>query len=376
MFVLALILLFFLVRPMITILLSSTILSYIAFPLYTKINKKIPYKSLSIILSLFIIVIIVLIPFAFLAFEVTQQGSALYSSLSNNIAKGQLFGIGCTSANSTLCSVINHIEKFSLDRLSAFGFNTQLQKLLPILEEKIATFILTIPIIIAEIILALVMSFFILKDWENILKKIENILPMRKKTTKRLITEFGDITHTVVYAQLFVAFVQGVLGTIGFYIFGVPLPIILGLVMAFAALIPTIGTAILWVPISLFMVISGYLSHDYGLMYRGIGLFFYCLVIIGTIDSILLAKIVHSKTKTKVSQIVVIIGVIGGATMFGVPGIFIGPILLPLLLTYFETFKQRHDKIEKFHKPEKPKITVPIISKVFTSLKQRMIKEK
>jgi predicted PurR-regulated permease PerM len=74
---------------------------------------------------------------------------------------------------------------------------------------------------------------------------------------------------------------------------------------------------------------------------KGIALFFYGLLIISTIDNILLAKIVHAKAK--VNQIIVMIGVIGGAIMFGFAGIFIGPILLPLLLTYFETFKERFD---------------------------------
>jgi P-type Ca2+ transporter type 2C len=63
------------------------------------------------------------------------------------------------------------------------------------------------------------------------------------------------------------------------------------------------------------------------------------MFIISTIDNILLAKIV--KAKSNVSPIIVIIGVIGGASMFGIIGIFIGPILLPLLITYFETFKDR-----------------------------------
>jgi predicted PurR-regulated permease PerM len=162
---------------------------------------------------------------------------------------------------------------------------------------------------------------------------------MRAKTEKRIIYEFGTIAHTVIYAQLFVALIQGIIGTIGFFIFGVPLPILLGVVLAFCALIPHIGTALIWLPISIFMILSGYLSHDYWLLSRGIGLFLYGMLIISTVDNILLARIVH--TKAKVNQIIVIIGVIGGAAMFGIVGIFIGPILLPLLLTYFETFKER-----------------------------------
>ena len=53
---------------------------------------------------------------------------------------------------------------------------------------------------------------------------------------------------------------------------------------------------------------------------------------------ILLAKIV--KAKANVSPIIVILGVIGGVNVFGIIGIFIGPILLPLLITYFKTFKE------------------------------------
>jgi len=340
-FILALLLLFFLVRPMITIILSSILLAYVSFPLYKRISKKISHKFFSISLSLLIVIIIILIPFTFLAFEVTQQGYYFYNSLSDKIAKGALFGFGCTSTGSKVCLLLNQAEKFSADRLSAFGFNTQLQKLIPVLEEKITAFILSIPLIIAEIILTITLAYFILKEWKSILVRTFNLLPMRKKTIKRLIAEFGDITYTVVYAQLFVAAIQGVVGTIGYYIFGVPFPVILGILTAFCTLIPTAGTALIWIPASLFLVLSGYFSHNYWTLYMGIGLFLYSFFIINLIDNLLLMRIVHTHTKAQVSQIFVIIGVIGGAAMFGIMGIFLGPIMLPLIITYFETFKER-----------------------------------
>jgi len=338
-FVLALFLLFMLIRPMLTILLGSIILTYISFPIYKRIRKKMRNKSVSAILSLVIVVIIILIPFSFLAFGITKEGYSFYNSLSSNMAKGALFGFGCTSAESKLCLILNQAEKFSKERLSTFGFDKQLQKLLPVLEEKITQFILSIPIMIAKIFLTLVITFYILKDWENLLREIIGILPMRTKTKNRLIEEFGNITHTVIYAQLFVALVQGVVATVGFYIFGVPFPLLLGLITAFCALIPAIGTAIVWMPASLFLILSGYFSHNYLTLGKGIALFLYGALIISTIDNILLAKIVHEKAK--VNQILVIVGVIGGASLFGFVGIFIGPILLPLLITYFETFKER-----------------------------------
>ena len=340
-FILALFLLFKLVQPMITIILGSILLAYISFPLYKRIVKRIPNKFISISLSLFIIAIIILIPFALLTFEVTQQGYIFYNSLSSKVAKGALFGFGCVSADSRVCALLNQAEKFSSERLAAFGFDKQLQKLQPILEEKIAAFILDIPIMIAECFLALAIAYFIIKDWENILKQLIDIIPMRTKTINRLIKEFRDITYTVVYAQLFVAVIQGIVATIGYYIFGVPFPIILGILTAFCTLIPTAGTAIIWIPASLFLILSGYYSHNYWTLYNGIGLLLYSFFIINIIDNLLLIRLVHTHTKVKVSQIIIIIGVIGGASLFGIVGIFIGPILLPLLITYFQTFKER-----------------------------------
>lgn len=338
-FILALVLLFKLIQPMITILLGSILISYISFPLFKRISKNIPNKSISIVLSLFIVMIIILIPFSFLAFEFSRQGYYFYESLSNNIAKGAVFGFGCVSEDSKLCSLLNRFESFSREQLSTFGIDKQLQKLLLIFEEKVANLFLKMSIFMAEIFLTLVISYFIMKDWKAILKKIVDLLPMRTKTKNRLVKEFGNIANTVIYAQLFVALVQGIIATIGFAVFGVPFPIILGVVTAFCALIPAIGTVIVWLPASLFLIISGYFSQDYWLLAKGIGLFLYGMMIISTIDNFLLAKIVHSKAK--VNQILVIVGVIGGVSLFGIVGIFIGPILLPLLVTYFETFKER-----------------------------------
>jgi predicted PurR-regulated permease PerM len=338
-FILALILLFALIKPMITIILSSVLIAYISFPLYKRISKKISRKFISITLSLFIVFIIIMIPFSFLAYEVTQQGYTFYNSLSNKIVKGEVFGFGCISADSKVCLLLNQAEKFSSERLSKFGVDKQMQKLLPILEEKITTFILSIPLMIAQIFITFVLAYFILKDWENILKQIIYIIPLRTKTTNRLVKEFGNVTHTVIYAQLFVALIQGAVATIGFYIFGVPFPVILGILTAFCTLIPTAGTAIIWLPASLYLILSGSYSHNYWILYKGIGLLLYSFFIINLIDNLLLAKIVHEKAK--VSQISIIIGVVGGAVMFGIMGIFIGPILLPLLITYFETFKER-----------------------------------
>jgi predicted PurR-regulated permease PerM len=76
------------------------------YPLYKRIKKRISHQSISIILTIVVIVIVLLLPFSYVVFEGTKQSFEFYNSLSGNIAKGALFSIGCTSADSTICSLI------------------------------------------------------------------------------------------------------------------------------------------------------------------------------------------------------------------------------------------------------------------------------
>jgi len=340
-FLFALFLFFKIIEPMITIFLTSILITYMFYPLYKKVRKRISNQFLSIILTILVIVIVLLIPFSYVVVEVTQQSFEFYNSLSGNIEKGALFGIGCTSANSKFCSVINNVEKFSAQSLSKIGFDKQLQKILPRLEEILTNYLIEIPLAILDVGFILFISYFLFEDGEKIVQKIVGWLPIRKKTIQKLMDQFETVTYAVVYGQLFVALAQGVAAVIGYYVFGVPLPIFLAVLTTFFALIPAVGTTIIWVPASFYLVLSGYLTQDYNTIAQGIGLFVYGVLVISTIDNILRVKIMEAKAD--VHPLLVIAGVIGGVNLFGVIGLFLGPILLPLLMTYFETFRERFE---------------------------------
>ena len=338
-FALAVFLFFKIVEPLITIFLASVIITYVSFPLYERLRKRVPNNFLSIMLTIVVIALILLLPFSYITFKITQQTFEFYKSFSGNIAKGTLLGFTCEQVDSKACLIVNSMERFSATRLSELGFDKYLQKGLSRLIDTTTNYLVRIPQAILGTGLALFISYFLFRDGEKILKKVINWLPFRKKTVNRLIRQFQKITYTIVFAQLFVALAQGVIGMLGFYIFGLPLPIFWGVITAFFALIPTVGTAIIWVPASLFLALSGYLTQDYIMLAKGIGLFVYGILVISTIDNLLRIRIIHAKAK--VHPLIVIAGVIGGVNLFGIIGLFFGPIFISMLITYFETFKER-----------------------------------
>jgi predicted PurR-regulated permease PerM len=338
-FILALFLFFKIIEPMITILLSSILLTYIFYPLYKKIMERVSNSSISAILTILIIVIVISIPFFYIAIQVTQQGSEFYNSLSNNVANGTIFGLECADTGPKICHVINDIERLSMRNLPNIGFNKDILTFLPLLQEIATIYIVEIPIIIINGGFILFISFFLFKDGKKAVQEIADWLPIRKETFEKLVDQFEKVTYAVVFGQLFIALSQGILATIGFYIFGVKLPIFLGVLTTLCSLIPTVGAAIIWIPTSLYMILIGYITQNYVVLSNGIWLFAYGIFAISIIDNILRIKIMEKKAD--VHPIITILGVIGGVNLFGIMGLFLGPILLPLLMTYFQTFRER-----------------------------------
>ncbi len=336
-FALAVLLLFKIVKPLITIFLTSVLITYITFPLYKRICKRIKYNFLAIILTIFIIVLIALLPLSYMVFKITQETLDFYVSLSGNIAQGTLLGFTCEREDSYVCQFIDSMEGFSATTLAELGFGEYLQEGVANMLRYSANYLVKIPGAVIAIALSLFISYFLFRDGESIMRRFVNWLPFNKKTVSKFIGQFQKITYIIVFAQLFVAVMQGVVGGIGFLIFGMPLPLFWGVVMAFLSLMPTFGAAMVWVPASLFLALSGYFTQEYITAAKGIGLFVYGLFVISTIDNILRVKLIHAKAE--VHPIVVIAGVIGGAKLFGLLGIFLGPIIVSLLITYFESMK-------------------------------------
>ena len=90
--------------------------------------------------------------------------------------------------------------------------------------------------------------------------------------------------------------------------FGIPSTVFLGVVISFFALIPAIGTGVIWVPASLFLLLDGiFQGSDAGIL-KGIGLFVYCFIFVGSVDNILRPKLMGDKAK--VHTAIIMLGIL------------------------------------------------------------------
>jgi predicted PurR-regulated permease PerM len=128
---------------------------------------------------------------------------------------------------------------------------------------------------------------------------------------------------------------QGILEGIGLFVFGVPNPVLLGTITVIGALVPMLGTVIVTVPATIYLIATGHIVAATGFLLWG-------LLIVGLVDNFVRPKVLERETK--LHPLLLLLSVLGGINFFGALGFILGPILLSLLFTLLEMYKKDFKK--------------------------------
>ncbi len=340
-FILVFYLSYLVIQPFLTVILTAVILAYLFFPLYKWINKKLKNSYLSAASVIFIILLIVAIPVIFVLNSLYNEASSTVNMLTKLISKG-----GVSFFNEKFALNIDKLDAafpaMNLkDNLEAYAISV-----IKLISNKVSTLLFSISYRFINFIISLFLTFFLLIDGKKLIDTMKKLFSLKKSHERHIMTTLQETTHAVVFGQIVVALIQGAIATIGYWLIGSsPNAIMWGLITAFFALIPYVGTVIIWLPFSLYLFVEG-LSSGYSSYYiRAVALFLYGLLIISTIDNFLKPKIIGSRAR--VHPAIVFVGVIGGMHLMGVLGIIIGPIILSVLITFVKLFELEKAEMNK-----------------------------
>ena len=209
-----------------------------------------------------------------------------------------------------------------------------------------ATFSSIITIVIMYFIL-----FFMLTEGANIEKSIYKWLPMREHSTSFLKKHLNDLVISNAIGIPLVALIQGITALIGYWVLGVKDPFLWFISTCVAAVIPVLGSALVYVPLSILLITSGSTTS-------GIILLLYGFLIIGSVDN--LFRFWLQKRIGDTHPLITIFGVIIGLNLFGFIGLIFGPILLSLFLLLLQIYAkefspEKHDS-DSEHSEEGPSV--------------------
>ena len=189
---------------------------------------------------------------------------------------------------------------------------------------------------LARILLTLLLLFFFYRDGDTIARELRQAARrLFGSRYVRYVRTAGAITRAVFFGIILSAAAQGLIAGVGYRLAGLSAPALLGALTAVLSVIPLVGTALVWLPIAIAFVVAG--AWGKGLFLLAWGTF-----LVHPTDNLLRPLLVSNAAR--LPFLLVALGAIGGMTLFGLVGVFAGPVLLGLAL---ELWRQWMDRLER-----------------------------
>lgn len=304
--------------PFVTALLMAVILTYSTWPLYVRLRKSVGGRStLAAGLMMLAACLLLIAPFVFVAFSLVDSATELVEAVRKSFESGSPALPEWITGLPLVGETLNNYWKdlpYDSGRL--------LEDLKGLISPAKSVLVSGGRILFAGLLqlgLAVLVAFFLYRDGETAADKIRRITSrIGGARGRHLLNVAGSTVISVVYGSLGTALAQGVLAGIGFLIAGVPGAALLGLATFFLSVVP-VGPPLIWISATLWLFVQG--STGWAIF---MGL--WGLLLVSTIDNVLKPMIISHGSH--LPFMLVLLGMLGGATAFGFVGIFLGPTLL------------------------------------------------
>ncbi|WP_226006863.1 AI-2E family transporter [Natrinema salinisoli] len=169
------------------------------------------------------------------------------------------------------------------------------------------------------ILVLVFLVYYLLVDGATFVAWVREVTPLDPRVLDELFAEVHNVTRAVLRSHVFVAVVQGIVGGLGLALLGVPYATTLAVILVVAAFLPTIGVWLVWGPVTVAHAASS--GPARAALVLGYG-----VAVLTVTDNYLRAYLVDRGSGLHPPT--VLLGVVGGIYLFGVVGLFVGPVIL------------------------------------------------
>lgn len=325
--------------PFVGPLMWATLAAIMFQPLYKwSLVKTGGRRNWAAALSLFIIFVAVLLPALWIGSVVLNEAIKLVNRL-----QADPIDIGAW-VNETYALLPADVQRFAAEN-GFSDFSTIQARLQEILGES-AGLIASQALSIGSGALGFVLSFsiglyvlfFLLRDGSRMGETILHSAPINREIADRLAQRFLGVVRAVIKGSGVVGIVQGTLGGIMLAIAGVPSALLLGVLMAILALIPAVGTALVWAPAGIWLILAGDVWQ--GVFVLGAG-----FIIISSVDNVLRPILVGRDTG--IPDWIILVTTLGGISLAGFSGIVLGPLVAGMFLASWSILQEQRAEDEE-----------------------------
>jgi predicted PurR-regulated permease PerM len=323
--------------PYITPIIFAGIIAGTFYPLLNYLTDKLNlnHKKAAGIVCLLIFLAIIL-PSVFLVMQLSKEALSLYEFLKTNLTEekityylfernffsgimGEIFQIADMEYNVTT------IQNLILN--TAKNVSSTLFEILNLWITNIFSFIF-------QFLIMMLMIYTLLVDGHAVKRFILDLSPMPDDEEELVFEKFNQMNFVTLIGNGIGGLIQGTLAGIGFWVAGIESIMLWTTSMVLLAFIPLVGISIIYVPTCIYLFIIGKI-------WSSVILFIYCTVISLIVENWFKPKFVGNRVK--INSTLVFFSIMGGMSVFGIPGIFYGPLIVSIFLTFVNLYHKRYN---------------------------------
>lgn len=309
---------FRLVRPYLAAIVLAVLIGFLMQPLHHRLVGLVRYPSLAATLGVLLVTIALVVPVAFIVAQLRDEAAMVVAFVQDEE--------GLQASMAALAG------RFGVEPAQADSFIRQLLSgLAGAVQTAVGPTIGVAVSVLAGLVLFFFLLFFVLRDGRAFAAAARRLTPVREDERDRLFQLISARARAIALGTFLVSVAQGVAAGLGWWFFGFPAPFFWGFVMTVIAVLPLGAPFLVLVP-------AGIIAIAQGDVFAGVGLLVWSALVVGLLDNLLRPYLMARGTD--VHPAVILVGTVGGLTVFGVSGFLLGPLLLSLLGPVLEVWAE------------------------------------
>ncbi len=307
------------IAPFMGALALSAIIVTICYPLYERVRSHTPKQNATFasLVTTVIVLFVIIFPFFLITSKLVSEAVSVYNLLN---ADQTLLLERVQSVETAIAAFAPNFE---------LNFTQYLQQAAEFLTSKLGSFFAATASTVFLFFIAMIGTYYFFKDGKQFTKFLVGISPLPDDQDEKIIARLAVAIRSVATGTVLIALIQGTLTAIGLSFFGFERAILWGTIAAFGALVPGVGTSIVFIPSIIYLAVTGQYLSMVGLMIWGV-------TAVGLIDN-LLGPYLMSRGNP-IHPFLMLISVLGGISVFGPIGFIVGPVMVSLLVVLLELY--------------------------------------
>jgi predicted PurR-regulated permease PerM len=317
---------YLILRPFLTPLGWALVFSIVFFPVYDFLLRYVKWNSASAAITVVLVAVLILGPFSYFAYLLAVELSSI--SPQSIDVKGMTGILDHPMIQPILTKFLSFIQvnQEQLQASLATTFSGIGKKMLAYLPGRLsdlagAGF---------HFVLMMFALFFFLRDGPHFLQRASGYMPFSETHKDRLTQQVKDVVVSTIYGGIVVAMAQGFIGAVAFALLSVHSPILWGLAISISSFLPLVGSAIVWVPAVILLLVKGFIAQ--GIVLAIVGIFG-----ISMVDNVLRPILIRGRLRMPL--LVIFFSVFGGIEVFGLIGLVMGPLVLAVFVSVVDIFR-------------------------------------